>query len=150
MFQTTEAMEEVARALALIADPRLDDHKAEGLEAGGQDDVMMTSQGTLMAESIAVDGAQQVRGAEDERVSSVQSVQGFGNRVSSGSGGIAGTEVQNGGAAEDVGEQIDDDGNTASGIQGYKKKKKKGKRGGVKSKMTRDDWKTWQREHGHL
>ena len=108
MFQTTEAIEEVARALALIADPRRDDQKAKGLEAGGEDDGMMTSQGTLMAESIAVDGAQQVRGAEDERVSSVQSIQGFGNRVSSGSGGIAGTEVQNGGAAEDVGAEIED------------------------------------------
>ena len=100
MFQTTEAMEEVARALALIAGPRRDDQKAEGLEAGGQDDVMMTSQGTLMAESIAVDGAQQVRGADDVRVSNVQSVQGFGSRVSDGSGGIAGTVVQHGGAAE--------------------------------------------------
>ena len=92
VFQTTEAMEEVARALALIAGPRRDDQKAEGLEAGGQDDVMMTSQGTLMAESIAVDGSQQVRGADDVRVSNVQSVQGFGNRASNGSG-----------AAEDVG-----------------------------------------------
>ena len=55
-----------------------------------------------MADSIAVDGAQQVRGADDERVSSVQSGQGFGNRVSSGSGGIAGTVLQHGGAAEDT------------------------------------------------
>ena len=55
-----------------------------------------------MAEIIAVDGAQQVRGADDVRVSNVQSVQGFGNRVSNGSGGIAGTVVQNGGAAEDL------------------------------------------------
>ena len=51
VFQTTEAMEEVALALALIADPRRDDQKAKGLEAGGEDDGMMTSQGTLMAES---------------------------------------------------------------------------------------------------
>ena len=54
-----------------------------------------------MAESIAVDGAQQVRGAEDVRVSNVQNVQGFGNRVSNCSGGIAGPVVY-GGAAEDV------------------------------------------------
>ena len=81
MFQTKEAMGEVARALALIAGPRRDDQRAEGLEAGEQDGGMMTSQGILMAESIAVDGAQQVRGADDERVSNVQGVQGFGNRV---------------------------------------------------------------------
>ena len=55
-----------------------------------------------MVESIAVDGSQQVRGADDVRVSNVQGVQGFGSRVSNGSGGIAGTVVQNGGAAEDV------------------------------------------------
>ena len=79
------------------------DGVAKGLEAGGEDDGMMTSQGTPMAESIAMDGAQQVRGAEDERVSNVQRVQGFGNRASNGSGGIAGTVVQNGGAAEDMG-----------------------------------------------
>ena len=78
------------------------DQKAEGLEAGGQNDGMMTSQGTLMAESIAVDGAQQVRVADDVRVSNVQCVQGFANRASKGSEGTAGTVVQNGVAAEEV------------------------------------------------
>ena len=53
---------------------------------------MMTSQSTLMAESIAVDGSQQVRGAEDARVSNIQRVQG--------SGSIAGAFVH--GAAEEV------------------------------------------------
>jgi TRAP-type mannitol/chloroaromatic compound transport system substrate-binding protein len=49
-----------------------------------------------------VDGAQQVRGADDARVSNVQGVQGLGSRVSNGSGGIAGTVLQHGGAAEEV------------------------------------------------
>jgi hypothetical protein len=94
-------MEEATRALASIAGPRRDDQKAKGQETGWKDDGLMTSQGTLMAESISVDGAQQVRGAEDVRVSNVQGVQGYGNRASSGSGGIAGTEAHCG-AAEDA------------------------------------------------
>ena len=81
VFQTTEVMEEVARALALIAGPRRDDQKAKGLEAGEQDGGMMAGQGILMAESIAVDGSQQVRGADDVRVSNVQGVQGFRSMV---------------------------------------------------------------------
>ena len=56
-----------------------------------------------MAESIAADGAQEVRGAEDARVSDAQRIQEFGGRASSGSGGIAGTETHDD-AAEDVGE----------------------------------------------
>ena len=116
------------------------------MEAGGQDDVMMTSQGTLMAESIAVDGAQQVRGAEDERVSNVQGVQGFGNRVSSGSGGIAGTVVQHGGAAEDVGAKIEDpsgDNDTSEIFCSAPANDKPANWG----EMTRNQRRNWHRRH---
>jgi len=106
VVQTAEAMEEATRALASIAGPGRDAWKAEGQETGGQDVGLITSQGTLMAESIAVDGAQQVRGADDVRVSNVQSVQGFGSRASNGSGGNAGAMLQHGGAAEDVGAEL--------------------------------------------
>ena len=62
-------MEEATRALASIADPRRDVQKAEGQETDGQDVGLMTSKGTFMAENIAVDGTQQVRGADDVKAS---------------------------------------------------------------------------------
>ena len=131
MFQTTEAMEEVARALALIADTRRDDQKAEGLEAGGQDDVMMTSQGTLMVESIAVDGSQQVRGADDVRVSNGQSVQGFGGRVY-------------GGATEDVKSNED----TKVAITTEEEGKPRPKYWERMTKGQKKNWKKWHKWNG--
>jgi hypothetical protein len=55
-----------------------------------------------MAEIIAADGAQQVRGAGDVWASDVHSVQGFGNRASGGSGGIAGAVILGGAGDQKV------------------------------------------------
>ena len=69
----------------------------------------MTSQGTLMAESATVDGAQE-RSAEDVRASNSRSAPGFGNNASGssdGSGSNIGAEASGCVAEDGVNEEND-------------------------------------------
>ena len=93
-----------------------------------------TCQGELTIEdgsvgngTIDADGAQSHRA---ERVSDAHGAQVVGGNGSMDSGGIVGTGAR------------------AAAVTPTKKKKKKSKRGGIKSKMTGDEWKKWQRDHG--
>ena len=84
--------------------------------------------GSVSNGTIDADGAQS-HGAE--RVSDAQGAQLVGRHLTSMvSGGIAGAD------------------SGAAAVTPTKKKRNKSKRGGVKSKMTRHEWKKWQRDHG--
>ena len=89
---------------------------------------LIIEDGSLGNGSIDADGAQS-HGAE--RVSNAQGVQVVGHHLTSMvSGGIVGAD------------------SGAAAVTPTKKKKNKSKRGGIKSKMASDEWKTWKRDHG--